>query len=58
MTSPRASRRSSGRPSFAMQAGGKAGIALSDPFCVDRHRDDFRRLVKELDYVIGNEHEW
>ncbi len=39
-------------------AGGKAGIALSDPFCVDRHRDDFRRLVRELDYVIGNEHEW
>ena len=38
--------------------GGKAGIALSDPFCVDRHRDDFRRLVKELDYVIGNSHEW
>ncbi|PHO05455.1 adenosine kinase [Rhodobacteraceae bacterium 4F10] len=38
--------------------GGKAGIALSDPFCVERHRDDFRRLVKELDYVIGNEHEW
>jgi sugar/nucleoside kinase (ribokinase family) len=38
--------------------GGKAGIALSDPFCVDRHRDDFRRLVKSLDYVIGNEHEW
>ena len=40
------------------EAGGKAGIALSDPFCVDRHRDDFRRLVRELDYVIGNEHEW
>ena len=39
-------------------AGGRAGIALSDPFCVDRHRGDFRRLVKELDYVIGNEHEW
>ena len=39
-------------------AGGQAGIALSDPFCVDRHRDDFRKLVKELDYVIGNEHEW
>ncbi len=38
--------------------GGRAGIALSDPFCVDRHRDDFRRLVRELDYVIGNEHEW
>ena len=40
------------------EAGGKAGIALSDPFCVDRHRGDFRRLVKDLDYVIGNEHEW
>lgn len=38
--------------------GGRAGIALSDPFCVDRHRDDFRKLVKELDYVIGNSHEW
>jgi sugar/nucleoside kinase (ribokinase family) len=39
-------------------SGGQAGIALSDPFCVDRHRDDFRRLVRELDYVIGNQHEW
>lgn len=38
--------------------GGKAGISLSDPFCVDRHRADFRRLATELDYVIGNEHEW
>lgn len=41
------------------QGGGKAGIALSDPFCVDRHRADFRRLVRdEMDYVIGNQHEW
>ena len=40
------------------KGGGKAGIALSDPFCVDRHRADFRRLVRSLDYVIGNEHEW
>ena len=39
-------------------AGGKAGISLSDPFCVDRHRNDFRKLVTELDYVIGNDHEW
>lgn len=38
--------------------GGQAGIALSDPFCVDRHRADFRNLVRDLDYVIGNEHEW
>lgn len=41
------------------KGGGKAGIALSDPFCVDRHRNDFRRLVREdMDYVIGNIHEW
>ncbi|MFD1797475.1 adenosine kinase [Paracoccus aurantiacus] len=41
------------------KAGGQAGIALSDPFCVDRHRADFRKLVSEtLDYVIGNVHEW
>lgn len=40
-------------------AGGQAGIALSDPFCVDRHRADFRRLVAgPMDYVIGNGHEW
>ncbi|MCQ0094167.1 adenosine kinase [Roseovarius sp. M141] len=39
-------------------AGGMAGISLSDPFCVDRHRSDFRSLIGGLDYVIGNEHEW
>ena len=38
--------------------GGKAGIAISDPFCVERHRADFLSLIKnDLDYVIGNEHE-
>lgn len=38
--------------------GGKAGIAISDPFCVERHRDDFLSLIKnDLDYVIGNEAE-
>jgi len=42
----------------ARAGGGKAGITLSDPFCVDRHRADFRGLLRELDYVIGNEHEW
>ncbi|EYD70608.1 adenosine kinase [Limimaricola hongkongensis] len=40
------------------KGGGIAGIALSDPFCADRHRADFQRLVRELDFVIGNEHEW
>ncbi|QRF65023.1 adenosine kinase [Ponticoccus alexandrii] len=39
-------------------AGGKAGIAISDPFCVERHRDDFLRLIEhEMDFVIGNEAE-
>ncbi len=57
-TNPKAKRRSSAPRACAVKSGGRAGIALSDPFCVDRHRDDFRRLVSELDYVIGNEHEW
>jgi sugar/nucleoside kinase (ribokinase family) len=36
-------------------AGGKSGIAISDPFCVERHRADFLRMIREeLDYVIGN----
>ena len=39
-------------------AGGKAGVAISDPFCVERHRDDFLNLIEhEMDYVIGNEAE-
>lgn len=41
------------------RGGGKAGIALSDPFCVDRHRESFLGLIRgELDYVIGNAQEW
>jgi sugar/nucleoside kinase (ribokinase family) len=44
--------------SLCRAAGGMAGVSLSDPFCVDRHRGDFRRLVRTLDFVIGNEHEW
>ena len=39
-------------------AGGLSGIAISDPFCVERHRSDFLSLIKnELDYVIGNQEE-
>ncbi|WP_273486199.1 adenosine kinase [Lentibacter algarum] len=39
-------------------AGGKAGIAISDPFCVKRHRADFVSLIEnEMDFVIGNEAE-
>lgn len=38
--------------------GGKPGIAISDPFCVERHRADFLGLIeKDLDFVIGNEAE-
>ncbi|MBM1690539.1 adenosine kinase [Sulfitobacter geojensis] len=38
--------------------GGMAGIAISDPFCVERHRADFLSLIKnDLGYVIGNEAE-
>lgn len=41
------------------KGGGKAGISLSDPFCVDRHRADFRRLIaEEMDITLGNEEEW
>ena len=40
------------------KGGGKTGIAISDPFCVDRHRRDFLALIEhELDFVIGNEAE-
>ena len=40
------------------KGGGKSGIAISDPFCVDRHRADFLSLIEhDLDFVIGNEAE-
>ncbi|MBY6199875.1 adenosine kinase [Maritalea mobilis] len=41
------------------KGGGKVGITLSDPFCVDRHRADFLHLIEgQMDYVIGNHQEW
>ena len=40
------------------RGGGQAGIAISDPFCVERHRVDFLLLIEnELDFMIGNEAE-
>jgi len=40
------------------KGGGKIGIAISDPFCVDRHRGDFLSLIEhQMDFVIGNEAE-
>ena len=38
--------------------GGRVSITLSDPFCVDRHRDAFRRLIADhTDLLFANEHE-
>lgn len=43
---------------LAKDAGAKVALSLSDPFCVDRHREDFRKLVKEdADIVFANEKE-
>jgi sugar/nucleoside kinase (ribokinase family) len=40
-------------------SGGRPGITLSDPFCVDRHRADFRKLIEgPMAFTIGNEAEW
>jgi sugar/nucleoside kinase (ribokinase family) len=40
-------------------AGGRSVITISDPFCADRHRADFQRLIAEdMDIAIGNEKEW
>lgn len=39
-------------------AGGKVSITLSDPFCVERHRDAFRTMIKnDVDLLFANEHE-
>lgn len=42
----------------AQSAGRKVAITLSDVFCVDRHRDSFRHLVRtHVDLVFANENE-
>jgi sugar/nucleoside kinase (ribokinase family) len=39
-------------------AGGRVSITLSDPFCIERHRDAFRRMVQDdIDLLFANEHE-
>ena len=36
-------------------AGGKIALTLSDPFCVDRHRESFRSLIAdEVDILFAN----
>jgi len=38
--------------------GRRVSLTLSDSFCVDRHRDDFRDLVRnQVDVLFGNEDE-
>ncbi len=42
----------------AHKAGRKVSLTLSDAFCVDRHRADFKRLVKDhVDILFANEAE-
>ncbi len=43
---------------IAHKAGRKVALSLSDPFCVERHRKEFRDLVaKHVDILFANEHE-
>ncbi len=43
---------------IAHEAGRRVALSLSDPFCVDRHRDDFTDLVEHhVDILFANEHE-
>ncbi len=41
---------------IARKAGRRVALTLSDPFCVDRYRDEFRRLVvdREVDILLAN----
>ena len=39
-------------------ADGKIALSLSDPFCVERHRNDFLEIIKDgIDLVFCNEYE-
>lgn len=43
---------------IAHKAGRKVALTLSDGFCVDRHRDSFRQLVRhQVDLLFANEEE-
>lgn len=44
--------------SIAQEAGRDVSLTLSDPFCVERHRDDFKGLVDSyIDILFANEDE-
>ena len=39
-------------------AGGRVAVTLSDPFCVERHRAAFRRMIREdADMLVANQYE-
>lgn len=39
----------------AKRSGGRVALTLSDPFCVERHRDAFRRMiVEDVDLLFAN----
>jgi len=43
---------------LAKSSGAKVALSLSDAFCVDRHREDFRKLVREDAHIVfANEKE-
>ena len=43
---------------MAHEAGKKVSLSLSDPFCVERHREEFQSLVDDhVDILFGNESE-
>jgi len=55
---PRAKKAFRKAASLAHEAGRLVALSLSDPFCVGRHRDDFRDLVSgEVDILFANEAE-
>ncbi len=42
----------------ARAEGGKVAITLSDPFCVERHRDAFLAMIRaDVEVLVANEHE-
>jgi sugar/nucleoside kinase (ribokinase family) len=44
---------------IAHEAGNRTALSLSDPFCVDRYRGEFRELIRDgsLDILFANIHE-
>lgn len=43
---------------IATKAGRQVALTLSDPFCVDRHRSEFRELIRtRIDVLFANESE-